>query len=232
MALNPWLTFSLLFFAVWIIVWSAKKNLRKEMLWSSLIAAPFGLTEPLFVPEYWSPPSLFDLAMRTGFDIESIIFCFSIGGIAAVLYELLFKRYHVKMTTAQQYCSHHRYHLLALASGPLVFIVLALFTEWNHIYCAAIALFVGAASASVCRPDLKKKIIAGGFLFLGLYTVFFILLTQLYPGIVEQVWNLDALSGLLFLGIPLEEFMFAFTFGMYWSSIYEHVYWYKLKKIS
>jgi hypothetical protein len=32
------------------------------------------LTEPLFVPDYWNPPSLFDLARRSGFDIESVIF--------------------------------------------------------------------------------------------------------------------------------------------------------------
>jgi hypothetical protein len=48
---------------------------------------PFGLTEPLFVPRYWDPPSLFNLAATTGFDIESLIFCFAIGGIGAVLYD-------------------------------------------------------------------------------------------------------------------------------------------------
>lgn len=41
------------------------------------IAATFGLTEPLFVPKYWNPPSLFDLAQRTGFGIKSLIFCFA-----------------------------------------------------------------------------------------------------------------------------------------------------------
>lgn len=45
----------------------------------SLATAFFGLTEPLFVPEYWNPPTLFDLAQRTGFDLESLIFCFGIG---------------------------------------------------------------------------------------------------------------------------------------------------------
>jgi len=30
--------------------------------------------------------------------------------------------------------------------------------------------------------------------------------------------------------VPLEELMFAFTFGMMWSSIYEHVLWYRLEK--
>lgn len=50
------------------------------MLRVSLLTAPFGLTEPLFVPEYWNPPSLFVLEQRTGFDLEIFIFCFGIGG--------------------------------------------------------------------------------------------------------------------------------------------------------
>jgi hypothetical protein len=42
---------------------------------------PMGLTEPFFVPEYWTPPSLFNLTEKTGFDIESLIFSFAIDGI-------------------------------------------------------------------------------------------------------------------------------------------------------
>ncbi|PIN93121.1 hypothetical protein COU56_03855, partial [Candidatus Pacearchaeota archaeon CG10_big_fil_rev_8_21_14_0_10_31_9] len=61
------------------------------MFWVSLLTMPFGLTEPLFVPEYWSPPSLFNLAVKTGFDIESLIFCFAVGGIGTVIYELFFR---------------------------------------------------------------------------------------------------------------------------------------------
>ena len=57
------------------------------MLLVSVFTMPFGLTEPLFVPRYWDPPSLFNLAATTGFDIESLIFCFAIGGIGAVLYD-------------------------------------------------------------------------------------------------------------------------------------------------
>jgi hypothetical protein len=34
---------------------------------------------PWPIPEYWNPPSLFDLAQRTGFDIESLIFGFAFG---------------------------------------------------------------------------------------------------------------------------------------------------------
>jgi hypothetical protein len=84
------------------------------MLQASVATMPFGLTEPLFVPEYWSPPSLFDLAMRTGFDIESLVFCFALGGIAVILYAALTQQnlrpvpYEFRMSAA------HKYHRLAL----------------------------------------------------------------------------------------------------------------------
>ncbi len=47
------------------------------------------------------------------------------------------------------------------------------------------------------------------------------------PGYIEQVWNLPALSGVLLVGIPLEELAFGFTFGLYWAGIYEHFTWHR-----
>jgi hypothetical protein len=78
-----WLIWASLFLLPWTALFVAWPALRRPMLWASALTAPFGLTEPLFVPAYWNPPSLFDLAHRTGFDIESLIFCFAIGGLAA-----------------------------------------------------------------------------------------------------------------------------------------------------
>jgi len=42
---------------------------------------------------------------------------------------------------------------------------------------------------------------------------------------VERVWNLEALSGIILLKAPLEELLFAFSFGMYWAGVYEHFTW-------
>ena len=45
------------------------------------------------------------------------------------------------------------------------------------------------------------------------------------PGYIDAVWDLSALSGVVLYGIPREELLFGLTFGMYWSSVYEHVTW-------
>ena len=54
-------------------------------------------------------------------------------------------------------------------------------------------------------------------------------LALLAPGYVEKVWTLSAISGIEIIGIPVEELLFAFTFGMLWSSYYEHLTWRKIK---
>jgi hypothetical protein len=227
--MHEWLIFSLILLGIWFVVYIVKPALRKEMFWVSLFTMPFGLTEPLFVPEYWNPPSLFNLAARTGFDIESLIFCFAVGGIGAVLYESVFRVRHQKMSRKEMHSKRHRFHLLALTSPIIVFLPLQIFTNLNPIYSASIAMFIGGIAAILCRPDLKKKILVGGALFFALYFVFFLFFNLAYPGLVQEVWNLSAISGILILGIPLEELMFAFAFGMMWSSVYEHVLWYRVK---
>ena len=63
--MNPWLISSLILFVAWLIIFAFFKKTRKEMLWTSLFTAPLGFSEPLFVPEYWNPTSLFNLAAKT-----------------------------------------------------------------------------------------------------------------------------------------------------------------------
>lgn len=227
---SVWFIWSLIILVIWGIVYVTQKEIRKEMLKMSLVTMPFGLTEPLFVPEYWLPPSLFDLAEKTGFDIESLIFSFAIGGIGTVLYNLIFKQGLAEIPHSERSHNRHRLHIYILFIPVLVFFILAVFTSLNHIYCSIIALFIGALATLYCRPDLKAKIWVGGVLFTVLYFIYFGSILPFYPQYVELFWNLDNLTHILVLGIPIEELLFAFTFGMYWSGLYEHIYWRKLVK--
>jgi len=220
-----WLIWSLIILLIWGMIYISGKSVRKEMLTMSLITLPLGLTEPLFVPEYWHPPSVFDLAIKTGFDIESLIFSFAIGGIGTVLYNLVFKRRHSEIPWTERSHKRHSFHVYILFAPVFIFAALSLFTDLNHIYCGIIAMLVGAMATLYCRPDLKGKIWVGGFLFTLLYFLYFGSILLFYPLYVEQYWSLDNLTHILIFGIPIEELLFAFTFGMYWSGLYEHIYW-------
>ncbi|MBI5401408.1 hypothetical protein HZB05_01095 [Candidatus Wolfebacteria bacterium] len=224
-----WLIWSLLLLVIWGAVYFSLKNKesKREMLVVSLWTSLLGLTEPLFVPEYWSPPSLFNLALRTGFDIESLLFSFGIGGIAVVVYELIFKTKHKKIHSHERHSPRHHYHLLTLLSAPVIFFLLLVATSINPIYIAVISMAGGGLFSWYCRPDLKKKMQTSAVIFLGIYFVYFLTLIALYPGYVEKVWNLRVISGILILGIPMEELLFAISFGFFWSSVYEHITWRK-----
>ena len=219
-----WFIWSSAFLLPWLLLYWLFPVHRRAMLWTSVFTAPFGLTEPIFVPEYWNPPSLFDLAQRTGFDIESLIFCFGIGGIGAVLYNVLTRVRLQTVDSTERHHHRHRLHPLALATPFIVFLPLY-FLPWNSIYPGIAAMFAGAVAAILCRPDLKLKTLVGGGLFLGYYLIFMLVLRWLAPGYIETVWNMNSLSGIMLYGIPLEELLFGFAFGMFWACIYEHVTW-------
>lgn len=219
-----WLVWSAAFLVPWAVLYALFPIHRAVMLKASLFMALFGLNEPLFVPAYWNPPSLFFLAQRTGFDIESIIFSFAIGGIGAVIYNVVTGRRLVALGAPERHSPRHRFHKLALAL-PFALFPLLYFLPWNPIYAAIAAMVAGALAAVLCRPDLLRNTVIGGVLFLGLYTVFVVGLELLAPGYVAQTWNLRALSGVLVFGIPLEELAFGFTFGLFWTGLYEHFSW-------
>jgi hypothetical protein len=219
-----WLIWSSAFLLPWIVLYGAFPAHRRTMWWASVFMAPFGLTEPLFVPEYWNPPSLFELAQRTGFDIESIIFSFAIGGIGAVLYNILARKRLEPLRPEERHHSRHRWHRWALAT-PFALFPILYFVPWNVIYAGIAAMIAGAIAAVLCRPDLKANTLAGGVLFIAIYTIFLLGLKWSAPGYIEQVWNLKALSGIVIYGLPIEELLFGFSFGLVWTGIYEHFTW-------
>lgn len=219
-----WFAWASAFLIPWVGLFVAFPRHRKAMLWTSVFTMPFGLTEPIFVPEYWNPPSLFDLAARTGFDIESLIFSFGIGGVGSVLFSILSGRFPRPLQAEEKHARQHRFHKGALSSPFVVFLILYLF-PWNAIYPGIAAMAFGATAAVVCRPDLKRATLAGGMIFLVYYVLFLIGLELSAPGYIARVWNLEALTGWTIVGLPVEELWFAAAFGMYWGGVYEHFTW-------
>ncbi len=225
-----WLIWSLLLLIIWIVLFISLKDeiSKKEMIVVSLWTSLLGFLEPVFVPAYWTPPSLFNLAVNTGFDIESFIFAFGVGGLAVVLYERMFKVHHKKISDTEKHSAKHKYHLLALSSAPIIFLFLYLFTSLNPIYSTFISLISGGLFTWYCRPDLKKKMLISAVAFTVFYFIYFLTLDMMFPGYTIRAWNMSAISGILIVGVPIEELMFAFGLGFLWSSVYEHIKWYKI----
>lgn len=151
-----WLLWSTAFLCPWIVLYLYWPALRARMVRVSFLTSLLGFTEPIFVPEYWNPPSLLDLAQRTGFDLESLVFCFAIGGIGTVPYATLTDAAPRAMRHEERGSRRHRFHRLALAAPFLAFPVLY-FLPWNVIYAGIAALMIGGTANVLCRPDLARN---------------------------------------------------------------------------
>lgn len=221
---------SLFLAVIWLGLFIALPKSRKKMIWVSFLTLPLGLTEPIFVPRYWVPPTLFDLANTYRIDIESFIFSFAIGGVASVIYETI-SRQKKKMSEPERHLKTHRFHRLAVLSPLPVFVFLYWLTDMNPIYSTLVALATGVVTTKFCRPDLKSVMVRAAIIFTVIYfLIFWVTFVILTPGYVAHVWKLSRLSGILILGVPLEELLFAAALGGMWSSLYEHLGWYKYGK--
>jgi hypothetical protein len=125
------------------------------------------------------------LAQRTGFDIESLIFSFAIGGIGAVLYSALTRRTFEPVSAADKRRPLHRFHPVVLWL-PFVLFVPLYFLPWNPIYPAILCMAIGGIASAVCRPDLRLNGLIGAVAFLGLYAAFVWGLEGSCPGMLRR----------------------------------------------
>ena len=217
---------------LWLFCFLLRKDLRKPMIWSG--AAYAALMTIIFIilkvislfviienyrtfnPGYWSPNTLFDLNRITGgHSIEDALFMFFTGGIVAFIYEFFFhKKIKLKI--------NHKYQVKALIFSFIISVIFAAFYKINLIYPLILFGFAGALFIWFNRKDLIKHSLLGGIIFLVIYFIFFSLTNLLFPNFIEQTYNLNNISGILLFKIPLEEFLFALSFGLLWSPFYEY----------
>lgn len=256
--LNGYLFGCLVLLAAWLATYLALLSTRQkqqipEFWWASVACAAMGVTEPLFVPEYWDPPSIFKIDR---WDLESFLFCFAVGGIAAVTTELpRIKSFFVSVyfsierlirfllsvlvaLTGRRFQPRLLVHppasrltglddpeRLRLENALLITFFVGLFGATTHfginvIYDAAFVCVGTAVLIAWRRPNLRWQIVGGAVTFTVIYTVVLVIMDNVYPGFYEH-WNLDDLSGLWLLGAPIEEYVFSFTFGLFWAPMYE-----------
>lgn len=199
----------------WSVLYFAYPRLRFKILWSGFVALPFGFGELYFIPNYWIPGTLFNLGLRYGLDIESFFLMFFLGGLAAFAYEAVFKKKVLLMKHNSCFC------YLSLAVALAVFVVLTKMFSWNIIYISILACLAGAVFAFVVYPLLRWHILFGAVIFALLYWISLTLMNFISPGWIAATWKLSLLSGILLLGVPVEELLFGFAFGALWTSLFE-----------
>jgi hypothetical protein len=215
---------TILFWVAWVACAVVGKSYRSEMRWGSLIAAPMALTSLLFVPEYWTPPSLFDLDQRIRVGIEDFLWAAAVGGIAAIVGEILLKE---RLRAVRK--TRHKRHYIPFVVAGVFFLALRFGLHWKTMNSTIVALAACAGLLAYLRPNLIRLMLASALSFTILYFVLFLLLLALYPEFVQRYYTLRNLLGIFVLGVPIEELLFAATGGAVWSVAYEYVHGYRLE---
>lgn len=211
----------MMLFGVWVVFYLLRNDLRKELFFGSFLGLPFGITEIFFIHEYWYPPSLFNLIAKYGFGVEDFIFSFFVGGIAAIIYEVVTK------SKVKKFRPKHR-GILPIILFTLLFLVLEAVFPHTTIYNIFIALCGGSLYIGLLRRDLFTEMLVSGLTFGLLYFFLFLIFNHLFPDFIKTTYNLANLTHLSIMNIPIEEFLFAFFLGSTWSVIYEYVKGFKL----
>src|SRR6266704_1961295 len=212
----------IIFWVAWLVCAALGKAYRSEMRWGTFIAAPFALTSLLFVPQYWTPPSLFDLDQKIRVGIED--FLWAAGGIASVVAEILLKE---KLSIIRK--AARRRHFAPFVVLIVVFLALEFWHPGKTIYNTIIAFAMGAVVIAFLRSDLIPTMLVGALSFTALYFALFLIFLFLYPGFFQRYYNIRNLLGIYIAGVPIEELLFAGTGGAIWSVAYEYVQGYRLQ---
>jgi len=215
---------SLVLLAIWFLIFTWQKKSRREMLIASVIITPAALSEVFFVPGYWLP----DTIGSPKLSIEDFIFSFAVGGIIAVIYELFMKG----KVKHQRLCNCFNgglFHGLILGVGIIAVFLSYTLLKINFMYAVYIGIIVDIIIISITRPDLIRKVLYSGIIFGFLYFLFFSLFSFLFPSFIKH-WNLSNLSGIILLGVPIEEILWAIGAGSLLGPIYEYLLSIKLSE--
>ncbi|HTT33356.1 MAG TPA: lycopene cyclase domain-containing protein [Methylomirabilota bacterium] len=213
---------ALLFDAAWVACFIFGKSYRLQILWGTLISAPLALTSILFIPQYWTPPSLFNFDQRFRVGIEDILWAATVGGIASAIGEIFLKE-----RLAVRRRQPRKRHYFPFAILVAVFLVLEFSRPNKTIYNTIIAFAACALIVAILRNDLILTMLVGALDFTVLYFALFVYFLLLYPDFIQRFYNVPNPLGIYVWKVPIEELLFAASGGAVWSVAYEYVMGYR-----
>ena len=213
---------ALLFDAAWLACYLIGRRYRPQIIWGTGVTAPLALTSFLFVPQYWTPPSLFDLDARFRVGIEDFLWAGAVGGIASVVGEIVLKE-----RLAAHRKERHKKHYTPFIVMVVVFLICWARYPQKNIYNTAIAFLACALVVAFLRSDLIPTILIGATAFTILNFLLFVYFLWLFHGFIDHYYTLSNISGIRLFGVPIEELMFASTGGAVWSVAYEYFQGYR-----
>jgi hypothetical protein len=217
-----WMTWSLGFFAIWLVLFLLFPKLRRPMIILGILIVPTTIFQNFYTTDFWSPPTLFNFAAKYGIDLESLIFTFFSPGVALATYLLLTSK-KISYYDFPQRRSWKNLLLLYLA-GLLGFFVSFFIFHLNSIYSAHIGMLCGIILGFLLtRPNLFA-LVCTSILFGVLYFILFKWVDIYDPNYIPAFWKVENISGKFVWNVPLEEIAFGVLGSAFYCALTEALF--------
>jgi hypothetical protein len=227
-----YLILGLIFLVIWIILFLWRKDTRKELLIISFIFGIAGLlVEPVYINDWWKPFTI----TNTSIGIEDFLFGFTIGGIAAVIYEIIFRkrikiRKFFKFFKKDESRKNLNFLLIGLLFAGLFFGSFYIL-KLNTFYSSIIAFTISIAIIWIKRRDLIIDSLLTGILLTALSFLVYTLADFITPDWVRVFWYFKNVPNIIFLNVPIDDIIWYFLIGMFIGPLYEFWQEGRLRKI-
>ncbi|MAH03767.1 hypothetical protein CMI39_03205 [Candidatus Pacearchaeota archaeon] len=223
-----YLILGILFLIIWFILFIWRKDIRKEMLFMSLLFGFAGLlAEIAYINDWWTPLTI----TNTSIGIEDFLFGFVVGGIASVIYEEIFKK---KIRIRRRTKKKKNRKDIRFVFFVLIFAILFFGSHYifktNTFISSLIAFGSGIIYIYIRRKDLIIDSLVSGFLLLGISLIVYSILELITPGWIQAFWHFKNIPNLIIFNVPIDDFIWYFFAGAFIGPLYE--YWQEGKLIN
>jgi len=171
---------------------------------SSLAAVPQALFGSHFFTDYWQNPRITEGSAT----LEDFLFCFIAGGGAWIsVLEVLHKQIYINLDFRRFMIRSFQILLVGIVSMAIFFIM-----GIRNFISPYLAMAMCGLLPVLVKREYLVIWISGSLLFSINYLAAFLIVNAIWPEFILS-WNFPELSGSLFLGIPLEEYLFGILYG-------------------
>jgi hypothetical protein len=206
---------SLLFVPVWLLLYWRNPSSRREMLVMSGLFVCIGVPMEalLYTRDWWHPATV----TGTLVGVEDALYSIGNGGYMAALYAALVRGQLVADRAAPHWLARLAPVAAIAVLPPLLFFGL----HWHSFVAMSIGSLVALAIVLWARPDLVRAALITGASGTLLAIPVYLAIEIIFPGSIAATWDLPHLSGVLALGIPIEDLLWYLYTAALWGTYYK-----------
>ncbi len=201
----------------WLILFLWRKDVRPSMLLLSIIFGVVGvISEYTYTVDWWRPLTV----TNTRMGVEDFLFGFWVAGVAAVIYEEVFKK-KVYLRRPQKESQLIFSTAYWVGGVGILFYGCFYLLHISSYWATVVALVPAILVIWLMRRDLIPDSVVTGLLMCAGGFLWFWTAELFSPGWVRHYWMLKNLSGIIIFTAPLEDMTWVFLAGAFIGPLYE-----------